>query len=81
MVATARTEQAGKLRPVLRGQLANRVALGKVDAVTSTTLFGGTLELGGGQAMPAGRGYARLGDGPVIRLQTPYAPTVVPVPA
>jgi FtsK/SpoIIIE family len=78
LVTTARTEHVGKLRPALRSQLANRVALGKVDAVTSTTLFGGTLELGGGQAMPAGRGYARIGAGPVIRLQTPYAPTHVP---
>lgn len=75
IVATARTEQVGKLRPALRSQLSNRVALGKVDPVTSTALFGGTLELGGGQAMPAGRGYARIGGGPVIRLQTPYAPT------
>ena len=78
LVATARTEHAAKLRPALRGQLANRVALGKVDPVTSTALFGGTLELGGGQAMPAGRGYARIGTGPVIRLQTPYAPTPSP---
>ena len=78
LVVTARTEHVGKLRPALRSQLANRVALGKVDAVTSTMLFGGTLELGGGQAMPAGRGYARVGGGPVIRLQTPYAPTPVP---
>jgi hypothetical protein len=75
LVATARTEHVGKLKPALRSQLSNRVALGKVDPVTSTALFGGTLELGGGQAMPPGRGYARIGGGPVIRLQTPYAPT------
>lgn len=78
VVATARTEHLGRLRPALRGQLVNRVALGKVDPATSTALFGGTLELGGGQAMPAGRGYARIGGGPVIRLQTPFAPTPSP---
>ena len=78
LVVTARTEHVAKLRPALRSQLANRVALGKVDPVTSTALFGGTLELGGGQAMPAGRGYARIGSGPVIRLQTPFAPTPFP---
>jgi hypothetical protein len=76
LVVTARTDQVVALRPALRNQLTSRVALGRVDAVTSTLLFGGTLELGGAQMMPQGRGYVRIGSGPVIRLQTPYAPTL-----
>jgi hypothetical protein len=75
VVVTARSDRLGALRPPLLGQLAARVVLGRVDSVTSTLLFGGTLELGGAGVMPAGRGYARLDPtGPVIRLQTPYAP-------
>lgn len=76
LVVTARVDQIAALRPALRNQLTSRIALGKVDAVTSTLLFGGTLELGGAQVMPQGRGYARIGTGPVIRLQTPYAPAL-----
>ena len=76
VVITARTDQVAALRPALRNQLTSRIALGRVDPLTSTLLFGGTLELGGAQVMPPGRGYARIGAGPVIRLQTPYAPTL-----
>ena len=76
LVVTARVDQVAALRPALRNQLTSRIALGKVDPVTSTLLFGGTLELGGAQVMPQGRGYARIGSGPVIRLQTPYAPAL-----
>jgi hypothetical protein len=76
LVVTARVDQIAALRPALRNQLTSRIALGKVDPATSTLLFGGTLELGGAELMPQGRGYARIGTGPVIRLQTPYAPAL-----
>jgi hypothetical protein len=76
VVVTARQDQAAALRPALRNQLTARVALGRVDPAVSTLLFGGTLELGGAHVMPPGRGYARIGSGPVIRLQTPYAATL-----
>jgi hypothetical protein len=76
LVVTARLDQVAALRPALRNQLSSRIALGRVDGATSTLLFGGTLELGGAQLMPPGRGYVRIGAGPVIRLQTPYAPTL-----
>jgi hypothetical protein len=77
LVVTARSEQLATLRAPLLGQLGSRIALGRVDPATSTLLFGGTLELGGSGMMPPGRGYARLGPtGPVIRLQSPYAPTL-----
>ena len=76
IVVTVRLDQVAALRLALRNQLTSRIALGKVDGATSTLLFGGTLELGGAQWMPPGRGYVRIGAGPVIRLQTPYAPTL-----
>lgn len=76
LVVTTRLDQVAALRPALRNQLSSRIALGKVDGATSTLLFGGTLELGGAQLMPPGRGYVRIGAGPVIRLQAPYAPTL-----
>lgn len=76
LVVTARG--ADSLRPALRNQLTIRIVLGKVDAGLSTALFGGALELGGGQVMPPGRGYVRIGSGPVIRLQAPYAPSLSP---
>jgi hypothetical protein len=78
VVVTVRTDEVRAMRPALRNQLAARVALGRVDAVSSTLLFGGTLELGGAKVMPPGRGYVRIGAGPVIRLQTPYAPVLAP---
>jgi len=78
IVVTARLDQVAALRLALRNQLTSRIALGKVDGATSTLLFGGTLELGGAQFMPPGRGYVRIGAGPVIRLQTPYSPALAP---
>lgn len=83
LLVTAREEQVLNLRPALRAQLTVRLAIGAVEAAVSTALFGGTLELGGSRRLPPGRGYARVGKGPVIRLQTPYAPpaTVAPLRA
>jgi DNA segregation ATPase FtsK/SpoIIIE-like protein len=74
LITTAREERVLELRPALRAQLTVRVAMGAVEPDVSTALFGGTLELGGSRRLPAGRGYVRIGNGPVIRLQTPYAP-------
>jgi DNA segregation ATPase FtsK/SpoIIIE-like protein len=80
LLATAGDERVLQLRPALRGQLTVRVAMGTVDPSVSTALFGGTLELGGSRRLPVGRGYVRVGTGPVIRLQTPYAPPVTVAP-
>jgi hypothetical protein len=80
LVVTARSEQLGTLRAPLLGRLGSRIALGRMDPAGSTLLVGGTLELGGAGMMPPGRGYARLGPtGPVIRVQSPYAPTLATV--
>ena len=80
LLATAGDERVLQLRPALRAQLTVRVAMGTVDPSVSTALFGGTLELGGSRRLPVGRGYVRVGSGPVIRLQTPYAPPVTVAP-
>jgi hypothetical protein len=74
LLTTVREERLLQLRPALRAQLTVRVAMGSVEPDVSTALFGGTLELGGSRRLPPGRGYARVGNGPVVRLQTPYAP-------
>ncbi|HTJ69072.1 MAG TPA: FtsK/SpoIIIE domain-containing protein [Actinospica sp.] len=80
ILATARDDRVLQLRTALRAQLTVRVAMGAVQPSVSTALFGGTLELGGCSRLPAGRGYVRVGGGPVIRLQTPYAPPVTVAP-
>jgi len=74
LLTTSREERTLQLRPALRAQLTVRIAMGTVDPAVSTALFGGTLELGGSRRLPPGRGYVRVGNGPVIRLQSPYAP-------
>ena len=74
LLTTAREERTLQLRPALRAQLTVRIAMGTVDPAVSTALFGGALELGGSRRLPPGRGYVRVGTGPVIRLQSPYAP-------
>lgn len=80
LLMTAREERVLELRPALRAQLTVRVAMGSVEPAVSTALFGGTLELGGSRKLPAGRGYVRIGNGPVIRLQAPYTPPVAVAP-
>jgi hypothetical protein len=80
LLITAREERVLHLRPALRAQLTVRIAMGTVEPSVSTALFGGTLELGGSRRLPPGRGYVRVGTGPVIRLQTPYAPPMSVAP-
>ncbi|HET9168535.1 MAG TPA: FtsK/SpoIIIE domain-containing protein [Actinospica sp.] len=80
LLVTAGEDRVLQLRPALRAQLTVRVAMGTVQPSVSTALFGGTLELGGSRRLPPGRGYVRVGSGPVIRLQTPYAPPVSVAP-
>jgi hypothetical protein len=80
LLATVREERVLQLRQALRAQMTVRIAMGSVEPSVSTALFGGTLELGGCRRLPAGRGYVRIGRGPVIRLQAPYAPPVTVAP-
>jgi ABC-type transport system involved in cytochrome c biogenesis ATPase subunit len=80
LLTTVREERLLQLSAALRAQLTVRVAMGSVEPAVSTALFGGTLELGGSRRLAAGRGYVRVGKGPVIRLQAPYAPPMSVVP-
>jgi hypothetical protein len=63
----------GDLPRAVRNQARARVGLGRLDGRASVLLFDDTLDVSGSGPMPPGRGYARLGDGPVVRLQVPYA--------
>jgi hypothetical protein len=80
ILVTARDDRVLQLRSALRSQLTVRVAMGAVEPALSTALFGGTLELGGCRRLPPGRGYVRIGNGPVVRLQTPYTPPLSVAP-
>ncbi|WP_436771267.1 hypothetical protein [Yinghuangia sp. YIM S09857] len=74
VVTTARPTQLARLHPGLLGETHTRIALGPLDADTLVAALGAAPGIAGGDAMPPGRGYARIGAGPVIRLQTPYTP-------
>lgn len=74
IVATARPAQLDRLHPGLLSETHTRVALGPLDAATRAAALGSAPGIAGGEGVPAGRGYARVGGGPVIRLQTPYTP-------
>ena len=73
VVVSCRAERVAELRATVRNQAHARVGLGQLPPGASTALFGGTLEIGGPAMLPAGRGFARVGGGPVVRLQVPAA--------
>lgn len=73
VVLSCRAERVSELRATVRNQAHARVGLGQLPPAASTALFGGTLEIGGPAVLPAGRGFARIGGGPVVRLQVPAA--------
>ena len=77
VVLSCRAERVGELRATVRNQAHARVGLGQLPPAASTALFGGTLEIGGPSVLPPGRGFARVGGGPVVRLQVPIAVDVV----
>ena len=84
VVVSSRAERVSELRATVRNQAHARVGLGQLPPGASTALFGGTLEIGGPAVLPPGRGFARVGGGPVVRLQVPVADDVsgaVPVAA
>jgi FtsK/SpoIIIE family len=71
VVISCRAERISEMRATVRNQAHARVGLGQLPPGASTVLFGGTLEIGGPSVLPAGRGFARVGGGPVVRLQVP----------
>jgi hypothetical protein len=76
VVLSCRAERVSELRTTVRNQAHARVGLGQLPPGASTALFGGTLEIGGPAVLPPGRGFARIGGGPVVRLQVPVAADV-----
>ena len=76
VVVSCRAERVSELRATVRNQAHARVGLGQLPPGASTALFGGTLEIGGPAVLPPGRGFARVGGGPVVRLQVPVAADV-----
>ena len=76
VVLSCRAERVSELRATVRNQAHARVGLGQLPPGASTALFGGTLEIGGPAVLPPGRGFARVGGGPVVRLQAPVAADV-----
>ncbi|HSA48776.1 MAG TPA: FtsK/SpoIIIE domain-containing protein [Yinghuangia sp.] len=74
LVTTARPSRLARLHPGFLGETHTRIALGPLDDHDLMTALGATPGIAGGDAMPPGRGYARIGAGPVIRIQTPYTP-------
>jgi hypothetical protein len=76
VVLSCRAERISELRATVRNQAHARVGLGQLPPGASTALFGGTLEIGGPAVLPPGRGFARVGGGPVVRLQVPIAADV-----
>ncbi|UGQ12247.1 ATP-binding protein [Yinghuangia sp. ASG 101] len=74
LVTTARPSRLGRLHPGLLAETHTRIALGPLDADTLVTALGTEPGIAGGDTVPPGRGYARIGAGPVIRIQTPYTP-------
>ena len=76
VVVSSRAERVSELRATVRNQAHARVGLGQLPPGASTALFGGTLEIGGPAVLPPGRGFARVGGGPVVRVQVPVAADV-----
>ncbi|MDI2129177.1 hypothetical protein [Yinghuangia seranimata] len=74
LVATARPGQLERLPSGLLGETHTRLTLGPLEPEALHAALGSAPGITGGDGMPAGRGYARVGAGPVIRIQTPYTP-------
>ncbi|MFE9423245.1 FtsK/SpoIIIE domain-containing protein [Kitasatospora sp. NPDC006697] len=62
---------ADRLSPALRGAVRARVVLGDHPAPELAAALGTALDLTPAAHIPPGRGYARIGTGPVARLQVP----------
>lgn len=65
---------ARDLTPVLTAHTRARVALGPLSPDQIADVLGDRPSTTPAADVPPGRGYARLGVGPVLRLQVPYAP-------
>lgn len=68
------SDAADGLGPLLRAHTRARVLLGPATAEAAHAVLGVLPSTTPSAHVPAGRGYARLGDGPVHRLQVPATP-------
>ncbi|MEU3459009.1 hypothetical protein ABZ721_03510 [Streptomyces sp. NPDC006733] len=76
-VAVAVADQldaAEVLAPAVIAHTRARVLLGALDAEHARAVLGAPQGTTSAAEMPPGRGYARLGTGPVLRLQVPATP-------
>ncbi|WP_129837817.1 ATP-binding protein [Streptomyces sp. RFCAC02] len=74
VVVAEQAEALERLGPPVAACARARVLLGAVDAATAAAVLGGPPPGGRSRGMPPGRGFARLGPGPVHRLQVPATP-------
>jgi len=74
VISSARPGQLGRLRPALVADTHTRVVLGPLDADTIAEVLGARPGVSCGESVPAGRGWVRVGGGPVVRLQVPHTP-------
>ncbi|MFI6586377.1 hypothetical protein [Embleya sp. NPDC050493] len=74
VITSARPSHLERLRPTLIADTHTRVVLGPLDPETVLTVLGATPGVSGGEGMPPGRGYVRIGNGPVVRIQIPHTP-------
>ncbi|MFI1971922.1 hypothetical protein [Streptomyces cinnamoneus] len=74
VVVGEQLDSAGLLAPHLPGQTEARVVLGAVSPEQVAAVLGAPPCTTPTDRVPPGRGYARLGAGPVLRLQVPATP-------
>jgi hypothetical protein len=63
-----------RIKPTLRASCRARVALGALDPDAAPQALGTALDITPAQHTPPGRGYARIGNQPAVRLQVPETP-------
>ncbi|MYV98121.1 ATP-binding protein [Streptomyces sp. SID3343] len=74
IVTSVRPAHLDRLRPALVADTHTRIVLGSLDPEVTGVVLGATPGISGGEAMPPGRGYVRIGNNAVIRIQIPYTP-------
>ncbi|MFI1580241.1 ATP-binding protein [Embleya sp. NPDC020630] len=74
VITSTRPTHLDRLRPALIADTHARVVLGPLDPETIRTVLGTGPGVFGGEDMPPGRGYVRIGNGPVVRIQVPHTP-------
>jgi hypothetical protein len=63
-----------RIKPTVRSATRARVVLGALDPDLAPEALGVPLDITPSSHTPAGRGYARLGTNPPVRIQVPAAP-------